>query len=132
MIVGYAYANFQKMFQRVVNMAWVMDETEVENKKMSQTKRKFGPGGSSSQGNRNFRRFNPERTLNKGKQPAQWQERKLCDQCGRQHLGPCRGAPGHCFGFREMGHKVPKCPKVTWNNQSNTQRLGIESQPATP
>jgi len=45
------------MYQKAVKIARIMIETEIENGERDQVKEEFGPGGSNSQGNRNFRRF---------------------------------------------------------------------------
>jgi len=68
--VGHAYANFQEMYQRVVMIAQVIDETEAENRELNQAKSNSSSTGSSSQGNRNFERFNLRRAQIKGKQPV--------------------------------------------------------------
>jgi len=63
-IAGHAYANFQEMYSLIMN------ETEIENKEKGQVKRKFGPRGSSSQENRNFKKFKLGTGKNKRKHPA--------------------------------------------------------------
>jgi len=40
-----------------MKIARIMSETEIENREKDQVKEELGPGGSNSQGNRNFRRF---------------------------------------------------------------------------
>jgi len=130
-IAGYAYTNFQEMYQRAVKIARIMNETEIKNREKDQVKRKFGPGGSNSHENRNFMRFKPGMKWDKGKQTAQWKPRKMCDQYGRQHPGPCRSFTGLCFGCADMGHKVANCPRATWNNQGNIQIFEIGINPAT-
>jgi len=47
-IAAYAFANFQEMYQRAVNVSCIIDETEIENKEKGQARRKFCPGGSDS------------------------------------------------------------------------------------
>jgi len=110
-------------------VARIINETEIKNREKGQAKRKFGPGGSSSQGNRNFRRFKPGMRQDKGKQPAQWQQRKTCDYYGCQHFSPCRSITGQCFECDDIGHKVANCPKATWNNQGNIKRTGVGNNP---
>ena len=39
-IAGYAYTNFQEMYQRAVKVACIIDETKIENKEKGQTNRK--------------------------------------------------------------------------------------------
>jgi len=56
-IARYTCDNFQEMYQKVVKIARIMSETEIESREEDQVKEEFGPGGSNSQGNRNFRRF---------------------------------------------------------------------------
>ena len=48
------------MYQKTVKIARIMNETEIENREKDQVKKEFGPGGSNSQGNRNFKRFKHE------------------------------------------------------------------------
>jgi len=56
-IAGYTYVSFQQMYQKAVNIACIISKTEIENGEKDQVKEEFGPRGSNSQGNRNFRRF---------------------------------------------------------------------------
>ena len=114
-IAGYTYDNFQEMYQKVVKIARIMNETKTENREKEQVKRKFGPGGSNSQRNKDFRRFKLGMKQDKGKQTTQWKPRKTCDQCARLDLGPCRNFTGPCFGCGDMGHKVANCPNATWS-----------------
>jgi len=107
-----------------MKIAHIMSEIETENRAKDQVKEKFGPRGSNSQGNRNFKRFKHGMKQDKGKQAGQLKPRKTYDQCGRQHPGPCRSFTSPCFGCGGMGHKVANCPKVTWNSRSHTQRFG--------
>jgi len=58
------------MYQKVVKIAYIMSETEIENREKDQVKEEFGPRGSNSQGNRNFRRFKHGMKQDKGKQTA--------------------------------------------------------------
>jgi len=51
------YDSFQEMYQETVKIARIMSKTEIENREKDQEKEKFGPGGSNSQGSKNFRRF---------------------------------------------------------------------------
>ena len=67
-IAGYAYTNFQEMYQRTVKVARIIDETKIENKEKGRVTRKISPGESNSQGSRNFRRFKSEIKQDKGKQ----------------------------------------------------------------
>jgi len=46
------------MYQRAVNVACIMNETEIENREKGQAKRKFSPGGSNSLGNSKFKSLN--------------------------------------------------------------------------
>jgi len=87
-IVGYTYDNFQEMDQRAVKIAHIMNETETKNREKDQVKRKFGPGGSNSQRNKDFRRFKSGMKQDKGQQTAQWKPTKTCEQCGCQHPSP--------------------------------------------
>jgi len=57
--VGYAYANFQEIYQKAMKIAHIINETENENKEKGLAKKKSDLGGSNYQGNRNFRRFKP-------------------------------------------------------------------------
>jgi len=57
-IAVYAYANFQEMYQRVVKVAHIIDETKIENKAKGRVKREIGPGESNSQGSRNSEGLN--------------------------------------------------------------------------
>jgi len=59
-IAGYAYSNFQEMYQRAVKVARIIDETKIENKEKGRAKREISPGEPNSQGNRNFRRSKSE------------------------------------------------------------------------
>ena len=56
-IAGYTYGSFQDMFQKAVKIACIISEIEIENREKDQVKEEFSPGGSNSQGNRNFRMF---------------------------------------------------------------------------
>jgi len=69
-IAGYTYDSFLEMDQKAAKIARIMSETEIENREKDQVKDEFGPGGSNSQGNRNFRRFKHEMKQDKGKQAA--------------------------------------------------------------
>jgi len=48
------------MYQKAVKLARIMSKTKIENREKDQVKEKFSPGGSNSQGNRNFKRFKHE------------------------------------------------------------------------
>ena len=39
--MGYAYANFQEMYQRAVKVAHIIDETDIENKKKAEQRGKL-------------------------------------------------------------------------------------------
>jgi len=67
-IEGYAYTNFQEMYQRAVKVARIIDETKIKNKEKGRAKREIGRRESNSQGSRNFRRFKSEAKQDKGKQ----------------------------------------------------------------
>jgi len=54
---GYTYGSFQEMYQKAVKIARFMSKIEIENREKDRVKEEFGPRGSNSQGNRNFRRF---------------------------------------------------------------------------
>ena len=56
-IAGYTYDSFQEMYQKALKIAHIISETEIENRERDQVKEKFGPTGSDSQKNMNFRRF---------------------------------------------------------------------------
>jgi len=118
-IAGYPYDNFKEMYQKAMKIARIINQTEIENREKDQVKKKFGPEGSNSQGNRNFRRFKAAMKQDKRKQTAQWNSRKTCDQYGRQHHGPCRSFTSPCFRYGDMGYKVANCPKATCNSQGN-------------
>jgi len=45
------------MYQKAVKIARFISKIEIENREKDRVKEEFGPGGSNSQGNRNFRRF---------------------------------------------------------------------------
>jgi len=55
---GYIYDSFQEMYQKVVKIAYIISEAEIKDRYKDQVKEKFGPGGSNSQGNINFRGLN--------------------------------------------------------------------------
>jgi len=42
MIAGYAFTSFQEMYQRVVKIARVIEETEAKSRQIGLSKRKFG------------------------------------------------------------------------------------------
>ena len=69
-IAGYTYDNFQEINQKAVKIACIMNKTEIENREKDQVKKEFGPGGSNSQANENFRRFKHGMKQDKGKQAA--------------------------------------------------------------
>ena len=97
MVGGRAYANFHKMYQRAMKIARLIDEVGVESRAVSGGKRKFGPN-ESSQGNRNFIRFNHGRAQDKGKCPMQQQKIRPWDKCG------------HRLRFKKLkAHKSIKC-----------------------
>ena len=66
-IAGYAYTNFQEMYQRAVKVARIIDEIKIENKERGSAKREIGPGKPNSQGRRNFKRSESEIKQDKGK-----------------------------------------------------------------
>jgi len=70
------------MYQKAVKIARIISETDIEDREKDQVKEKFGPGGSNSQGNINFRKVKHGMKQDKGKQAAQEKPRKTCDQCG--------------------------------------------------
>ena len=70
------------MYQRAMKVACIMNETEIENRENGQAKRKFGPGGSSSQGNMNFKKFRPRVGQNKGKKPPNENKEKHVTSVG--------------------------------------------------
>ena len=117
------------MYQKAVQIARIISETEIEDKGKGQAKEKFGTRGSDSQGSINFRRVKHGMKQDKGKQVAQGKLRKTCDQCGRQHPGPCKRCASPCFGCGGMGHKVANCPKATWNSRGHNQRSGTGIKP---
>jgi len=55
------------MYQKAMKVAWIINETEIENREKRKPKKKFGLRGSNCQQNRNFRRFKPGMKQNKGK-----------------------------------------------------------------
>ena len=71
------------MYQKAVKIARIISETEIEDREKDQVTEKFGPGGSNSLGNINFRRVKHGMKLDKGKQAAQGKPRKTHDQYGR-------------------------------------------------
>jgi len=113
------------MYQRAVKIARTISETEIEDRGKDQVKEKFGPGESNSQGRIRFRRVKYGKKQDKGKQATQVKLRQTCDQCGRQHTGPCRRRAGPCLWCGGIGHKVANCPKATWNSRGHTQRSGM-------
>jgi len=70
-ISGYTDGSFQEMYQKTMKVARIMSETKIENREEDQVKEEFGPGGSNSHRNRNFRRFKHGMKYHKGKQAAQ-------------------------------------------------------------
>jgi len=70
------------MYQKVVKIARIISETEIEDREKDQVKERFGIGGSNFQGNINFRRVKHGMKQDRGKQAAQGKLRKTCDQCG--------------------------------------------------
>jgi len=42
-IAGYAYTNFQEMYQRAVKIARIINETEIENRGKGQVRRNLAP-----------------------------------------------------------------------------------------
>lgn len=128
-IAGYAYANFQEMYQRAVKVARIIDETKNENKEKGRARKEIGPRESNSQGCKDFRRFKSGIEHHKGKQTVQWKLRTTCGQCGRQHPGPCRSFTGSCFECGNAGHKAANCPRAKWNNQGNIQSSEMRINP---
>jgi len=108
-----------------VKIARIISETEIEDRGKGQLKEKFGPGGSNSQGGISFRTVKYGMKRDQGKQATQVKLRKACDQCGRQHPGPCRRRASPCFGCGTMGHKVANCLGTTWNSRGHSQRSGM-------
>ena len=113
------------MYQRAVKIARIIREIEIEDRRKGKVKEEFGPGGSISQGGIGFRTVKYGMKQDKGKQATQVKLRKACDQCGRQHPGPCRRCAAPCFGCGGMVHKVVNCPKATWNSRGHSQRPGM-------
>ena len=79
MIAGHIFTIFQEMYQRVVKIARVIEETKVESREMGLAKRRFGPGGSRTEGNKRFRKLNPKEDRAKGKQVMPGREMKPCN-----------------------------------------------------
>ena len=48
MIAAGTYAIFQEMYQRALKVAYIINETKIENKEKGQAKKKLGPERSSS------------------------------------------------------------------------------------
>ena len=61
MIVGHVFSNFQEMYQRVVKIARVIEKTKAESRQMCLAKRRFSPGGSRTQENKRFKKFNTKK-----------------------------------------------------------------------
>jgi len=101
------------MYQRVVKVARIIDETKIKNKERDPAKREIGPGKPNSQGRRNFKRSKSEIKQDKGKQAVQGKPMETCGQCGRQHPGPCRSFTGSRFQCGDRGHKATNCPRIT-------------------
>jgi len=90
MIAGHVFTSFQGMYQRAVKTARIIEETEAESRQIGLAKRKFGKVGSSAQGNKRFKNFNPVKERGKGVQVTPRQEIEPCNQCGCMHSGRCR------------------------------------------
>ena len=114
MIAGNVFTSFQEMYQWAVKIDRVLEETEAESWQIGQAKRKFGQGGSSAQGNRRFRSFNPARDRGKGIQVAPRQEMEPGNKCGRIHQGQCRYGTQECYGCRATDHKIANRRKKVW------------------
>jgi len=127
-IAGYAYANFQEMYQRAVKVAHIIDESKIEHKEKGPTKREIGPGKPNSEEEKTLKRSKSAIKQNKGKQAVQGKPIETCGQCGRQHPGPCRSFTGSCFECGNRGHKATNYPRVTWKSRGHTQRsvMGIK------
>jgi len=78
MTAGHVFTSFQEMYQRVVKIARVIEETEAESWEIGLAKRKFGQGGSSAEGSKRFRNFNPAKDRGKGIQVTARQEFEPC------------------------------------------------------
>jgi len=93
---------------------------------MGLAKRKFGQGGSSTQGNKRFRNFNPAKDQGKGVQVAPRQEIEPCNQCEHLHYGPCKCGTQGCYGCGAMDYKLADCPRKARNHKGNipSSRMG--------
>ena len=129
MIAGHVFTSFQEMYQRAVKIARVIEETEAESRQLGQAKRKFGPGGFSTQGNKRFSNSNPAQDRGKGIQAASRREVEPCSQCGRMHSGQCRYGTQECYGCGSTDHRIADCPKKAWNRQSGVQGSGTGANP---
>jgi len=128
MIAGQTFENFQEMYQRAVKVARVLEATEQENRPANFRKRKieFGNWGPRRG---NMKWYNTGRSQEKGKQPASWQGRPLCKNCGKSHVGPCAFEPIRCYGCGAMGHKANNYPKAAWNQERTMPGTGSRNLP---
>jgi len=131
MIAGHVFTSFQEMYQNAMKIARVIEETEAEGRPMGPTKRKFGPGGSSTQGNKKFRNFNPAKDRGKRVQVAPRQEIEPCNQCGRLHYGPWKYGTQGCYGCCAMDHKLANCPRKARNRQGNIPSSATGTNPVS-
>jgi len=124
MIAGHVFTSFQEMYKRAVKIALVIEETKAEGRQMGLAKRKFSQGGSSTQGNKRFRNFNPAKDRGKGVHVAARQEIEPCNQCGRLHYGLCKYGTQGCYGCGAMDHKLADCPRKARNHQGHIPSSG--------
>jgi len=85
------------MYQRVVKIARVLEETESESRATSLGKRKLefnkrGPKGI------NPKQLRPGKPKEKGKQLMAWPNKPLCRTWGKHHNRPCTFETLRCYG----------------------------------
>jgi len=109
------------MYQRAVKIARVIEETRAESRQIGLGKRKFGQGGSSAQGSKRFRNFNPAKDRGKGIQVTPRQEMEPCSQCRHLHYGPCKYGIQGCHRCGAMDHKLTDCPRKAGHHQGSVK-----------
>jgi len=87
-----------------------------------------GPEGSNSQRNRSFKRSRARAGWNEGKHPAKKQQKRHVNTVGVNTMGYAKALHG-ALGVARLATDR-QLPKVTWNNQGDTQRSGVENNVA--
>jgi len=96
MITDQTFENFQEMYQHVIKVARVLEDTKWENKDANLRKRKIEFGNRGPRAG-NSKWFNAGRPQDKGQRPMAWQSRPPCRICGRSYMAPCTLEPLQCY-----------------------------------